>query len=84
VKIIFTTSNKKFFAAKMNTTGGFGNWNVTQGDLKQQYATLTDNSLLLVDGKRNEMIRKPRWNPVKLSMNCTSLSHSVFVLTIKL
>jgi hypothetical protein len=67
----------------MNTTGGFGNWNITQGDLKQQYATLTDNSLLLVDGKRNEMIRKTQSNR-KLSMNCTSLSPSVFVLIIKL
>jgi uncharacterized protein YjbJ (UPF0337 family) len=40
----------------MNTTELLGNWNVTKGKLKQQYATLTDNDLLLVEGKHNELL----------------------------
>lgn len=33
-----------------------GNWNETKGKLKQQFAMLTDNDLLLVEGKQDEMI----------------------------
>lgn len=40
----------------MNTTELLGNWNVTKGKLKQRYATLTDDDLLLVEGKDNELI----------------------------
>ena len=40
----------------MNTTELLGNWNVTKGKLKQQYATLTDDDLLLVEGKHNELL----------------------------
>jgi uncharacterized protein YjbJ (UPF0337 family) len=43
---------------KINTTALFGNWNVTKGKLKQQFATLTDDDLLLVDGKQDELIGK--------------------------
>ncbi len=43
---------------KMNTTELLGNWNVTKGKLKQQYATLTDDDLLLVEGKHNELMGK--------------------------
>ena len=42
----------------MNTTELLGNWNVTKGKLKQHYATLTDDDLLLVDGKHDEMMGK--------------------------
>ncbi len=42
----------------MNTTELLGNWNVTKGKLKQEYATLTDDDLLLVEGKHNEMLGK--------------------------
>jgi len=44
----------------MNTTALLGNWNVTKGKLKQQYATLTDDDLLLVHGKHNEMMENFR------------------------
>jgi uncharacterized protein YjbJ (UPF0337 family) len=33
-----------------------GNWNKTKGILKQKFAILTDNDLLLIDGKQDEMI----------------------------
>ena len=32
-----------------------GNWNVTKGKLKQQYADLTDDDLLYVEGKEDEL-----------------------------
>ena len=33
-----------------------GNWNETKGKLKQKYAMLTDNDLLLVEGKQDELL----------------------------
>ena len=39
-----------------NTTELLGNWNEIKGKLKQQYATLTDNDLLLVEGKHDELV----------------------------
>jgi len=41
---------------KMNTTELLGNWKITKGKLKQKYATLTDDDLLLVEGKHNELL----------------------------
>lgn len=35
-----------------------GNWNETAGKLKQQYANLTDDDLLLKDGKEKELVGK--------------------------
>ena len=32
-----------------------GNWNVTKGKLKQKYADLTDDDLLYVEGKEDEL-----------------------------
>jgi uncharacterized protein YjbJ (UPF0337 family) len=40
----------------MNLTGLKGNWNETKGKLKQKYATLTDNDMLLVEGKQDELL----------------------------
>ena len=40
----------------MNTTEGTGNWNKTKGKLKQKFALLTDDDLLLVEGKQDEML----------------------------
>ena len=34
-----------------------GNWNVLKGKLKQKYAKLTDDDLLFVEGKENELRR---------------------------
>jgi uncharacterized protein YjbJ (UPF0337 family) len=39
-----------------NITELKGNWNETKGKLKQKFAMLTDNDLLLVEGKQDEMI----------------------------
>ncbi len=39
-----------------NITELKGNWNETKGKLKQQFAILTDNDLLLVEGKHDEML----------------------------
>ncbi len=33
-----------------------GNWNETKGKLKQKFALLTDNDLLLVEGKEDELM----------------------------
>ncbi|HXU26478.1 MAG TPA: CsbD family protein [Bacteroidia bacterium] len=39
-----------------NTTELKGNWNETKGKLKQKFAMLTDNDLLLIEGKQDEML----------------------------
>jgi uncharacterized protein YjbJ (UPF0337 family) len=39
-----------------NSTELKGHWNETKGKLKQKYAKLTDNDLLLVDGKQDELL----------------------------
>ena len=33
-----------------------GNWNVMKGKLKQKYSQLTDNDLVYVEGKEDELI----------------------------
>ncbi len=38
-----------------NLTELKGNWNETKGKLKQKFAILTDNDLLLEDGKEDEL-----------------------------
>jgi uncharacterized protein YjbJ (UPF0337 family) len=38
-----------------NTTEFKGNWNETKGKLKQKFSMLTDDDLLLVDGKMDEL-----------------------------
>lgn len=41
----------------MNTKIEFkGNWNETKGKLKQKFALLTENDMLLVDGKQDELL----------------------------
>lgn len=42
----------------MNTTEIKGNWNEQKGKLKQKFAILTDDDLLLVEGKKEEMLGK--------------------------
>jgi len=39
-----------------NITELKGNWNETKGKLKQKFATLTDNDLMLLEGKQDEML----------------------------
>jgi uncharacterized protein YjbJ (UPF0337 family) len=40
----------------MNSTGLKGNWEEIKGKLKQKFATLTDNDVLLLEGKKEEML----------------------------
>ncbi len=40
----------------MNTIEIKGNWNEQKGKLKQKFASLTDNDLMFVEGKRDEML----------------------------
>jgi uncharacterized protein YjbJ (UPF0337 family) len=40
----------------MNTTNLKGQWDEQKGKLKQKFATLTDNDLLFVEGKKDEMM----------------------------
>jgi uncharacterized protein YjbJ (UPF0337 family) len=40
----------------MNTTEIKGNWNELKGKLKQKYAGLTDDDLLLTEGKEDELV----------------------------
>jgi uncharacterized protein YjbJ (UPF0337 family) len=42
----------------MNTTEIKGSWNEQKGKLKQMFAILTDDDLLLVEGKKEEMLGK--------------------------
>ncbi len=39
-----------------NITELKGNWNETKGKLKQKFAMLTDNDLLLAEGKNDELL----------------------------
>ncbi len=40
----------------MNSTALVGNWEEQKGKLKQKFAILTDNDVLLVVGKKEEMM----------------------------
>ena len=40
----------------MNTTELKGSWAEQKGKLKQKFATLTDNDLMFLDGKKDEML----------------------------
>jgi uncharacterized protein YjbJ (UPF0337 family) len=39
-----------------NITELLGNWNETKGKLKQRFAMLTDNDVLLIEGKHDELL----------------------------
>ncbi len=39
----------------MNNLNAKGNWNVLAGKLKQKFASLTDDDLLYVEGKEEEI-----------------------------
>ena len=40
----------------MNTTELKGNWEEAKGKLKQKFATLTDDDVLLAEGKEEELM----------------------------
>ena len=39
-----------------HTTKFKGTWNEAKGKLKQKFALLTDNDLLVIDGQKDEML----------------------------
>lgn len=48
--------NSQLINKEMNTTELKGTWNEQKGKLKQKFATLTDNDLMFVEGKKEEML----------------------------
>ncbi len=42
----------------MNTTELKGDWEVQKAKLKQRFADLTDNDLMFLEGKKDEMLGK--------------------------
>ena len=42
----------------MNKIESRGNWNEQKGKLKQKFAILTDNDLMFVEGRKEEMMGK--------------------------
>jgi uncharacterized protein YjbJ (UPF0337 family) len=42
----------------MNTTEMKGNWEQQKGKLKQRFAELTDDDLMFLEGKKDEMLGK--------------------------
>ena len=40
----------------INTTEIKGNWKEIKGKLKQKFSLLTDDDLLMVDGKKDELV----------------------------
>ena len=62
----------------MNTTELKGKWNEKKGKLKQKFANLTDDDLLMLEGKEDEMLGKIQ---VKLEIEKKSLARlAIFLL----
>ena len=53
---------KSLKTTAMNITEIKGNWNEKKGKLMQKYAMLTENDLLLVEGKEEELFGKLQIN----------------------
>jgi len=54
----FTPSLTTKNSSTMNSIELKGNWNEQKGKLKQKYASITDNDLLFLEGKKDEMLGK--------------------------
>lgn len=54
-----------------------GNWNQIKGQLKQEYATLTDDDLLYVQGKENEIIGRIQEKTGKTKLEIISYINSI-------
>lgn len=52
----FSLSNQFKKDYMKNTTEWLGNWRELKGKLKQKFAMLTDDDLLLVEGKHDELL----------------------------
>lgn len=53
---MFSENSFTVRTTKMNTTEFNGNWEKQKAKLKQRFAMLTDNDLLLLEGKKEEML----------------------------
>jgi Uncharacterized protein conserved in bacteria len=55
-----TLPYNNFYLLKLNKMTNImelkGNWNEQRGKLKQKFAVLTDNDLMYVEGKKDEML----------------------------
>lgn len=52
------TNKRNLNIKAMNTTEVKGNWDEQKGKLKQKFAKLTNNDLLFLEGKKDEMLGK--------------------------
>ena len=53
---LYSKRYSQFKIQKMNTTEVNGKWKEQKGKLKQKFAMLTDNDLMFIDGKKDEML----------------------------
>lgn len=61
----------------MNTDDLKGKWNEQKGKLKQRFAILTDDDLLLVEGKRDELIGR-----LQIKLGMTKKEVEAFIATL--
>jgi len=54
--VIVLNSNYLNQILMKNSTEAKGNWKETKGKLKQKFAMLTDDDLLFVEGKQDELL----------------------------
>lgn len=53
---LYREKSSHIIKTMLNITELKGNWNETKGKLKQKFAILTDNDLMLLDGKHEELL----------------------------
>jgi uncharacterized protein YjbJ (UPF0337 family) len=70
-------SQKGHKKIKMNKQEVKGNWDVQKGKLKQMFANLTDDDLMFVEGKKDEMLGRLE---IKLGKSKTELDKIISTL----
>jgi len=65
-----------------NVTELKGSWNETKGKLKQKFAMLTDNDLLLVEGKQDELIGRLQTKLGKTKEEINKLISELYIITL--
>lgn len=61
----------------MSANGIHNNWEVQKGKLKQKFALLTDDDLLMEEGKKDEMLGRIQ---IKLGKTAEELQHIIATL----
>ena len=61
----------------MSANGIHNNWEVQKAKLKQKFAILTDDDLMLIEGKKDEMLAKIQ---IKLGKTKEELQHVIEAL----